>query len=809
MQFPESWLREFCNPPISSDVLAELLTMSGMEVEEARPAAPRFHGVVVGEVVSVARHPNADRLNVCQVDAGKGDLLSIVCGAPNVRAGIKVPCALVGAELPPTDDEKGDAKPFAIKLGQLRGVESQGMLCSARELKLSEDHGGLLILDDAAIVGQDIREHLKLDDTLLTLKLTPNLAHCLSVYGVARELSALTGSPLSTPVFAPVKPRNDSKLSVKIEALDLCGRFSGRVVRNVNTKAVTPAWMVDRLARCGQRSVTALVDISNYVMFEYGRPSHIFDLDKIHDGLTVRWGRPGESLKLLNGTTVEVDEKVGVIADSKAVESLAGIMGGDTTAVSGETKNVYVEAAFWWPEAVAGRSRRFNFSTDAGHRFERGVDPAQTVEHIERITQLILDICGGEAGPVDDQLLNVPQRQPVKLRVDRAAKVIGMPISQDECEGVMQRLGFSFTAEPDVITVKPPSWRFDLQIEEDLIEEVIRVLGYETLPSTSPLARILPRVRSESQRDLDAVRHRMATLDYQETINFSFVDERWETELSGNPNPVRLVNPMASQMAVMRSSLLGSLIGVLKFNLSRKASRVRIFEAGRAFLRDASVLDSEGSVAGVSQPMRLSGLAYGPSNELQWGIKDRAVDFFDIKGDIEALLTPRVARFVAAEHPAMHPGRCARIELDGNTIGFAGELHPKWRQGYELPGAPILFELDASALMQRELPVSVPIQRQQSVWRDLSIVADESVTHALLTEAIEGSKSAAFIRSTRLFDIYKPSSPSGGMKAGERSMSIRLELLDDEVSLTDERSEAIVAEIIATLAQRLGVQLRA
>src|SRR5438552_7585252 len=420
MQFPESWLREFCNPPITAAALAELLTMAGMEVEERRPVAPPFSNVVVGEVLAVERHPNADRLNVCQVDAGTGTRLQIVCGAPNVQPGIKVPCALVDAELPPGED----GRPLRIKLGQLRGVESQGMLCSARELKLSDDAAGLLILADSAVVGQDIREHLSLDDTLFTLKLTPNLGHCLSVYGIAREVAALTGAPLLQPAFPPVSGKHDDTVRVKVEAPDLCGRFSGRIVRKVDTKARTPAWMVDRLARCGQRSVTALVDISNYVMFEYGRPSHIFDLDKIRGGLSVRWGRAGESLELLNGNTIEVDSQVGVIADDEAVESLAGIMGGERTAVSDDTKNVYVEAAFWWPEAVAGRSRRYNFSTDAGYRFERGVDPALTVEHIERITQLIIDICGGEAGPMDDQIVALPERKPVALRVARAAKVI-------------------------------------------------------------------------------------------------------------------------------------------------------------------------------------------------------------------------------------------------------------------------------------------------------------------------------------------------------------------------------------------------
>ncbi len=805
MQFPESWLREFCNPPLSSTALAELLTMSGMEVEEARPVAPPFERVVVAQVLAVERHPNADRLNVCQVDAGTGETLNIVCGAPNVRPGIKVPCALVGAQLPPADE---GGKPFEIKLGNLRGVQSQGMLCSARELKLSEDHGGLLILDDAATVGQNIREHLQLDDTLLTLKLTPNLGHCLSVYGIARELSALTGSPLRAPAFPAAPVRHAAMLPVKINATDLCGRFSGRVIHNVDTRAKTPAWMVDRLARCGQRSVTALVDISNYVMFEFGRPSHIFDLDKIHGGLDVRWGRAGETLKLLNGNTIEVDAQVGVIADDEAVESLAGIMGGDATAVSDDTKNVYVEAAFWWPEAVSGRSRRFNFSTDAGHRFERGVDAATTVEHIERITQLILDICGGEAGPIDDQAPNLPLRKPVTLRVARAAKVIGMPVTQQQCETVMQRLGLAFTSAPGALTVTPPSWRFDLQIEEDLIEEVIRVLGYASLPDAPPRADLTARVRSEAQRGADAVRRRMASLDYQETINFSFVDERWERELAGNADPINLLNPMASHWAVMRSSLIGSLVGVLRFNLARKAPRVRVFEAGRVYLRDALVADGDASVAGIHQPMRLAGLAFGTAEATQWAAKDRTVDFFDIKGDIEALFSPATVRFVAAEHPAMHPGRCARIEADGRPVGFAGELHPKWRQAYELPAAPQLFELDMAALMERELPAFAPIQRQQSVWRDLAVIAGEAVTHDSLMNTI-ASAHTGLVRSARLFDVYKPAVVPADMAAGERSLAVRLELLDDEAPLTDERIEAVVADVLAALSQRLGVRLRA
>jgi phenylalanyl-tRNA synthetase beta chain len=807
MQFPESWLREFCDPPITTDALAELLTMSGMEVEEARRAAPPFRGVVVARVLHVERHPNADRLSVCQVDAGTGAPLNIVCGAPNVRAGIKVPCALVGAELPPADDEEAGGEPFVIRLGQLRGVESQGMLCSARELKLSDDHGGLLLLDETAPVGQDVRTHLKLDDTIFTLKLTPNLGHCLSVYGVAREVAALTGTPLKEPVFTPVAPRHADVLPVRVQASDLCGRFSGRVVRGVDTKAVTPAWMVDRLARCGQRSVSALVDISNYVMFEFGRPSHIFDLDKIHGGLTVRWGRPGETLQLLNGNTIEVDAQVGVIADELAVEALAGIMGGDSTAVSDDTRNVYVEAAFWWPEAVMGRARRFNFSTDAGHRFERGVDPNGTVGHIERITQLILEICGGEAGPMDDQVLNLPKPEPVTLRVERAAKVIGMPVTQAQCEGVLQRLGLPVHSKPGLVIVTPPSWRFDLRIEEDLIEEVIRVLGYQNLPDTPPLAPVTARVGSETRRNLNELRRAFAALDYQETINFSFVEERWEHELAGNPDPIRVLNPIASPLAVMRSSLIGSLVGALRFNLARKATRVRIFEVGRVYRRAPGAPDTDDSVAGLEQPRRVAGLAYGAADALQWGERERAVDFFDVKGDLEAVFAPRPVRFMPAAHPALHPGRCAQVMLDGRDIGIVGELHPRWRQAYELPAAPLLFELDAQALLERDLPVLRPVPRQQSAWRDLALVAGEHVTHdALMREILAAD--TRLVRSARLFDVYKPGAATAELAPGERSLAVRLELLDDEATLTDERIAATVGKVLEALNQRLNVRLR-
>ncbi len=810
MQFPESWLREFCNPPLSTQQLADTLTMAGLEVEELTSVAPPFTKIVVGEIREAVQHPNADRLRVCQVDVGQADLLNIVCGAPNARVGIKVPVALVGAELPPGED----GKPFLIKVGKLRGVESQGMLCSARELQLSTDHGGLLELAADALLGQDIRQHLNLDDTLFTLKLTPNLAHCLSVFGVAREVAALTGSPLLTPAFPSVEVGSAETLPVKVEAPDLCGRFSGRIVRNVNTRASTPQWMVDRLARCGQRSVTALVDISNYVMFEFGRPSHIFDLEKIHGGLEVRWGRVGEQLKLLNGTTVMVDEKVGVIADDQQVESLAGIMGGDATAVGDDTQHVYVEAAFWWPKAIAGRSRRFNFSTDAGHRFERGVDPGQTVEHIERITQLIIDICGTSStacGPIDDLQVNMPPANPVTLRVARASKIIGMPLTQARCADALARLQLPLTQTEGSITVTPPSYRFDLQIEEDLIEEVARMVGYNELPQTPPLAPVTARIRAEAQLSPFALRHALAGLGYQETINFSFVDERWENELAGNPNPIKLLNPIASQMSVMRSSLLSSLLQVLKFNLDRKAQRVRVFELGRVFLRDASVHNSDTTVAGFHQPMRAAGMVCGGADTLQWGRKEQAVDFFDAKGDVEALLAPRKPVFEPAQHPAMHPGRCARVLLDGMAIGFVGELHPKWRQTYDLAQTPVMFELELDAVLQRGVPAFKPVSKQQAVERDIAVLVDEKISHAALLAAVWAAPTLGLLRDAGVFDIYRPKSTQEAALAtvSEKSMALRLTLNSDDATLTEEQIDAVVQAVVSSLVSKLGARQRA
>jgi len=808
MQFPESWLRTFVDPQLTTDELSHALTMAGLEVESLSKAAPPTSKIVVGRVLEVVKHPDADKLNVCQVDAGTGATLNIVCGASNVAPGIKVPVALVGAELPPAEE---GGKPFAIKLSKLRGVESQGMLCSARELKLSEDHSGLLILPEDTPVGQDIRETLNLDDTIFEIKLTPNKADCLSVFGIARETAAITGAPLTPVDIRPVRVELDETLPVRITAPDLCGRFSGRVIRGVNAHAKTPQWMIERLERSGQRSVSALVDISNYVMFELGRPSHVFDLDKIHGGIEVRWGKRGESLKLLNGNTVELDETVGVIADDRQVESLAGIMGGDSTAVTLDTTNIYLEAAFWWPDSIRGRARKYNFSTDAAHRFERGVDYATTVEHVERITQLILEICGGKAGPVDDQAVNLPQRAPVKMRVSRANRIIGVKIDADEIANIFTRLRLPFERDDDAFLVTPPSHRFDIEIEEDLIEEVARIYGFEKIPARPPVATSEMRATNETRRSIHDIRHALAARDYAETVNFSFVDAEWEHDFAGNDTPIRLLNPIASQLSVMRTTLFGSLISVLRHNLNRRADRVRVFETGRVFLADPSVKAGELTVEGYTQPKRVGALAYGPAVDEQWGVATRAVDFFDVKGDLEALLAPATARFVKAEHPALHPGRSARIEVDGRAVGWIGELHPRLMQKYELPHAPVMFEIDADALIARALPAPTDVSKFPPVRRDIAVVVDQAVEVQALFDEMKkalAEDACRFVQKVVLFDEFRAkSNTSGGLAAHEKSLAFRVTLQDAAGTLQDE----VVDQAIQTLVERMaraGARLR-
>ena len=802
MLFPESWLRSYVNPDLDTDALSHSLTMAGLEVEETEPVAPPFTGVVVARIAQVQPHPNADRLRVCAVDDGSGTQLQIVCGAPNAAEGLLVPLARVGAELP------GGMKIGPVKM---RGVESAGMLCSARELGLSQDHAGLLELPGDAPVGEDLRRYLDLDDTLFTLKLTPNRADCLSIRGVAREVAALTGAPLKALSFEPVVPTIEDRLPVNVEAPDLCGRFAGRVIRGVNARAETPAWMKRQLERAGQRSISALVDISNYVMLELGRPTHVFDIRRIQGGLTVRWAREGETLELLSGQVVDLQPDVGVITAGDVVESMAGIMGGEATSVTLETTDIYLEGAFWWPEAIMGRARRYKFSSEASHRFERGVDFANVTQDLEYMTRLIVDICGGQVGPLDDQVVALPERKPVRMRLERCRRVLGLPLERAEVEDIFSRLGLSFTVNDDVFEVEPPSYRFDLAIEEDLIEEVARIYGFERIPDQPPRARAQMRVQPETLRGPHELRARMAALDYQEVINFSFVEEAWERDYAGQDNPIRLLNPIASQLAVMRSSLIGGLVANIAHNMRHRQSRVRVFELGRVFMRNPDVRDGDLSVVGVEQPTRLAAAAWGPALEEQWGEPVRAVDFYDVKSDLVDLLGSNASRLqcVPAVHPALHPGRSARLEFDGKPVGWLGELHPRWVQQAELGQAPVVFEIDVESISRGAMPVLQNLSRQPVVIRDLAVWVDASVTYQdlmqTLSRTIASDANLEVVRDIRLFDVWRDKSAENN----EKSLAFRFRLQNPEATLDDEAVDACMAALLQALKTHHGARQRA
>ncbi len=813
MQFSESWLRQFVNPAIDSEALSHALTMAGLEVEERRSLAPPFAKVVVAEIISAEQHPDADRLRVCRVNAGPNHPnLQIVCGAPNARAGIKIPCALVGAELPPSE---AGGKPFQIKVGKLRGVESNGMLCSGRELGLGEDHAGILELPSDAPIGEDLRSYLHLDDQLFTIKLTPNKADCLSIIGIAREVAAITGAALCVPKRESLTATVNDCVPVQIIDSDLCGRFAGRVIRGVNVKVATPTWMKERLASAGQRSISPLVDISNYVMLEIGQPNHIFDLDQLKAPIEVRWGKPGESLKLLNDQTVEAHLeglRVGVVADQEGPISLAGIMGGDRTAVSDTTQNIYVEAAFWWPAAIAGRARRYHFTTDAGHRFERGVDPQLTISAIDYLSQLIVEICGGQLGPIDDQITHLPERKAVAMRLERAQRVIGIPLSIEQVSDVFGRLGLEFTVSgqgaASVFTVKAPSYRFDLDIEEDLIEEVARLYGFENIPDSPPKAELKMSAPLERQRPVHALRHRLAHEGYQEVLNFGFIDPQTELQM-GQGDPITVLNPIASQYGVMRSNLWGGLLQNLRSNLNRGAGRVRIFEIGRVFARDASQPEAPGIVPGFIQTKQVGGLAYGYANPEQWALPNHLVDFFDVKGDLQRLLSPLQIDTKAAKetHPALHPGRSAHIYLGDHTIGWIGELHPALQQAYELSSAPILFSLDWDAICDVGLPAPTEISKFPAVQRDLAVVVDQSVPAQTLLDVML-SQRQPFVRKIELFDEFRPQKESSSMALHEKSLAFRVMLVNDRDTLQDKEVETCMTALLDALKNQCKARLR-
>jgi phenylalanyl-tRNA synthetase beta chain len=791
MKFPESWLRDFVDAPLTGEALAHALTMAGLESEELAPAAAAFGNVVVARVLEVSKHPDADRLNVCRVDTGDTSPRQIVCGAPNVAAGMTVPCALPGAKLPGG---------IEIKIAKVRGIESSGMLCSARELGLSEDAAGLLPLDGTLVPGTDIRTALELDDWLHLLKMTPNRGDCLSLVGIAREVAAITGAPLKAPQIAPVAVTSTAERAIVLDAPQACPRYCGRVIEAVNAKAPSPEWMRRRLERSGLRSISALVDITNYVMLELGQPLHAFDNAKLAGTIHARMAQPGEKLLLLNEQTIAVDADVLMIADDEKPLAMAGVMGGEDSGITLETSAVFLESAFFAPAVIAGRARRYGFVSDASHRFERGVDFDGARRVLERASQLVLEICGGAAGPVTEAVAELPARPPVRLRAARLAKVLGVTLADSEVGGFFACLGFDWRQDGDAFVVVPPSYRFDIEIEEDLIEEVARLHGYDNVPVRPPCAQLAMLPQTEMSRPVARVRQKLVERGYQEVVNYAFVDAAWEADFAANAAPIKLANPIASQMGVMRTTLLGGLIANLVTNQKRKQARVRVFETGRCFLRDAA----GAPVAGFHQPWRLAGLAWGGEAPEQWGEATRRVDFFDAKGDVEALLAGRELRFEKCDHPSLHPGRAARVIADGREIGVVGELHPRWVQKYDLATAPVVFELDRDALLGAQVPVYQELSNQPLVIRDLAIVVDREHSLQAILDTFK-AQAPDIVRDVRLFDLYA----GKGVEDGKKSLAFRIVMQDTQKTLQDAEVDEAMQKLLTVLGSEFGARLRA
>jgi phenylalanyl-tRNA synthetase beta chain len=784
MRFSEHWLRSFCNPALSTQELANALTMAGLEVEEVIPAAPPFEGVVIGEVVAVEPHPNAEKLKICAVDVGGTEKLNIVCGAPNAQTGIKVPCATIGAQLPG----------IKIKKAKLRGVESQGMLCSAAELGTSEDHSGLMILDPASTVGEDIRRALNLDDNVFALTLTANRGDCLSLLGIAREVAAITGSELCFSPVAPVDSTLPDKMDVTLSAPEACPRYTGLIIRGVDPSARTPDYIVRRLERSGVRSISAIVDLTNYVMLELGQPMHAFDHAKLSGAIDVRFARKGERLELLNGQMLEPDPDMLLICDASGPVALAGIMGGEATAVSDETTDLFLESAFFNPKVVAGKWRRLGFTTDASHRYERGVDYEGSRRGIERLCGLILEVCGGRPGVINDVVATLPERPAVQLRLPRVQRVLGMEIGAERSREILARLNMSPRQSGDLLSVTPPSYRFDIAIEEDLIEEIVRIEGYDKLPATLPAATAGMLSMTEERLDLARLRQMMVMRDYQEVVTYSFVDESWEKDFAGNDSPVRLANPIAEQLSVMRSSLLGSLVDCLRFNVNRKQPRIRLFEISRVFVSEGDDYD---------QSLRLAALACGCAQPEQWGSEKRPVDFFDLRGDLESLFAPRDVHFQPAPHPALHPGKSASVLVDGACVGWIGELHPGLLQRYDIQEAVVAFEVDVQAVASRTLPSYREYSKFPLVRRDIAIeIADEVPAQTLLQAMKNGA--SAIVGDIEVFDLYR----GKGIEKGKKGLAFRVLLQDTQKTLTEAEVDSAVEGLREILEKEHGAKLR-
>ena len=794
MKFSENWLREWVSPKLSTEELIAQLTMAGLEVDGVEPAANKFTGVVVGEVLSVEKHPDADKLNICQVSNGNENL-QVVCGAPNVAVGQKVPFALVGAQL--ADD-------FKIKQAKLRGAESNGMLCSADELGLAEKSDGILELPTDAKVGQDIRDFLSLDDAIIDVDLTPNRGDCLSIQGVAREVAVLNKTATSSPLIEEVENSIDDIFPVELLSPEDCPRYLGRVIKNVDVSAVSPVWLQEKLRRSGIRSIDPAVDVTNYVMLELGQPLHAFDLDVLEKGIQVRRAKAAEKLVLLDGREVELNKETLVIADHKKPLAIAGVMGGEHSGVSDNTQHLFLESAFFNPLSIAGKARTYGMHTDASHRYERGVDYDLPKKAIERATQLLLEIVGGEAGPVVATDADLPDSKQVKLRAGKVKSLLGLEIPAAEIEDILIRLGLEILESDEEAGIKTwlfkvPSWRFDISIEADLIEELARIYGYDNLPISTAASGSHLNASSESKLSLKQLRRRLTSLGYQEVISYSFVEPELENKLSiPHSEAITLSNPISSEMSVMRRNLWSGLLQTLKHNQNRQQDRVRIFESGLVFSK---------SEDGIQQDAMLAGLIWGNQSPEQWGESARQSDFYDIKGDLESILVmtndASSFNFGASDHPALQIGQTASIYRAQKAVGWVGALNPQIQKSLDVPGKVYLFELRIKDVMEASLTKVNTLSKYPSVRRDLALVVGrdlqfEDIESLIIKHAGEG------LEQIVLFDVYQ----GENIDPGKQSLALGLTFQNNSRTLNDDEINGIIDKCIKALEAQFNAELR-
>ena len=787
MKISEQWLRTWVNPSISTEEMVEQLTMAGLEVDGTEPAAGEFTDVVVAKVESVEKHPDADKLSVCQVADGN-ETLQIVCGASNVRTGLSVALARVDAVLPGN---------FKIKPAKLRGVASAGMLCSAKELGLAEQSDGIMELPEDAPIGTSLRDYLELDDTIIEIDLTPNRGDCLSVAGIARELGTLNQCDVTEEVHDPYQQSIKDTFEVSIEAPEACSHYAGRVFRGVDVTASTPVWMVERLRRSGIRSLGAVVDITNYVMIEHGQPMHAFDLDQLDGRINVRYANQSEKITLLDGKIIDLDEKTLVIADNSRPLALAGIMGGENSGINDQTRSIFLESAYFAQQAIAGKARGYGLHTDSSHRFERGVDPQLQAHAIHRATELILEICGGEVGPVTEVTTRAHphDRRPIDLRHERIDRVLGIQLEPDEIIDILTRLGMEVKSFKDHWMVKPPSFRFDIEIEADLLEELVRIHGYNNVPRTQPHYHAAMREMSESRQPLTQLRKSLVERGYFEAITYSFVDPAWQAALDPGKEAVKLANPLSSEMSVMRTSIWQGLLQAVRYNLNRQQNRVRLFETGQVFLQGE---------AGLQQVDRIAGAISGLVKDEQWAENSREVDFYDLKADVESLLgTGAEIEYRAQAHPALHPGQSAAVFKNGEAIGWLGALHPHAMSELDLGNTVYIFELDLDAVRQSPLPAFRPLSKFPEVRRDLAILINEDVSAQSIEDCIRDSTSK-ILQEVRLFDIYT----GKGVDKGLKSVAFGLILQDFSRTLTDQDIDSEIESVVDALKQNFAATLR-